>query len=206
MAETLIITATLPEDDDFNNPLRERLSFLPNLIEISYLEANDRVDQINDALVVYGGGVPADKQGSYGADTAERLAGHYDWLDKTDTDTLLICVGIQILAVRAGAVIATDRTKEEGEVMFKPANQDHTLLSGLPNGFMVAMKHWAAVEEAPEGYTLLGSTKDCEVAMMECDYGRVAGTQFHPEDNDNGAIILRNHFDRAVMNHMREAA
>lgn len=104
-----------------------------------------------------------------------------------------ICYGHQLMTAKLGGTVKTGSVKEYGktEISFDP---DSTIFQGLEKDSIVWMSHGDEVVEVPEGFKVVASTKDCQVAAMENDDAKLYGLQFHPEVKHSvlGTEILSN--------------
>ncbi len=209
--ESIVITSTLQGHEYFNEKALERLgSFLPNLVVLTHTEASDplNLQRLDDAHVLYGLGVPADKPKIYGKGLARARAESSAFIDETTTPFFGICLFMQIKAVRAGATIhsaksSSDIRRENGEYTLKIINKSPAL-AGLPDEPRVYSNHFAFVATQPEDIGLVhvaATASDsgeitCRVAMVQD--GQNVFTQFHAEETEDGLLILKNHLAIAV--------
>jgi GMP synthase (glutamine-hydrolysing) len=96
-----------------------------------------------------------------------------------------ICYGMQEMARVLGGEVAAAPRREYGFAEIK-SSADSILLSKLAvessaRCATVWMSHNDVVSKLPKGFKISSSTKDCGIASMEDDAGRLFGTQFHPE-------------------------
>ncbi|MFW0796107.1 glutamine-hydrolyzing GMP synthase [Gordonia sp. CPCC 205515] len=123
------------------------------------------------ALILSGG--PA----SVYADDAPALdAGIFD----LDVPVFGICYGFQAMARALGGEVANTGGREFGRTTLSVTG-DGLLHSGLTDTQPVWMSHNDAVQRAPEGFTVTGSTPGAPVAAFECVDRQMAGVQYHPE-------------------------
>ena len=97
----------------------------------------------------------------------------------TGVPTFGICYGFQAMAQALGGTVAHTGTSEYGRTELKTVGGE--LHSGLPGTQPVWMSHNDAVQVAPEGFTVTGSTPGAPVAAFECVERKMAGVQYHPE-------------------------
>ncbi|GAB06492.1 glutamine-hydrolyzing GMP synthase [Gordonia amarae] len=90
-----------------------------------------------------------------------------------------ICYGFQSMAKALGGTVANTGGREFGRTPFIPAGG--VLHAGLDGEQPVWMSHNDAVQVAPEGFTVTGSTPGAPVASFENTQRRMAGVQYHPE-------------------------
>ncbi|MDF0531960.1 glutamine-hydrolyzing GMP synthase [Tsukamurella sp. 8F] len=90
-----------------------------------------------------------------------------------------ICYGFQMMARALGGTVANTGGREFGRTTFTP--DGGVLHTGLPDEQPVWMSHNDAVQAAPEGFSVVGSTPGAPVASFEDADRRMAGVQYHPE-------------------------
>ncbi len=131
----------------------------------------DEIKERNPRAIVLSGG-PA----SVYEEGAPRLdAGVFD----LDVPVFGICYGFQAMAQVLGGTVAHTGTSEYGRTELKVSGGD--LHEGLPEMQPVWMSHGDAVTEAPQGFTVVGSSEGAPVAAFENRARRLAGVQYHPE-------------------------
>ncbi|MFT4042733.1 MAG: glutamine-hydrolyzing GMP synthase [Gordonia sp. (in: high G+C Gram-positive bacteria)] len=91
-----------------------------------------------------------------------------------------ICYGFQAMAAGLGGEVANTGGREFGRTTFT-VNGAGVLHQGLDASAPVWMSHNDAVQVAPDGFTVTGSTPGAPVAAFECVAKRMAGVQYHPE-------------------------
>jgi GMP synthase (glutamine-hydrolysing) len=91
-----------------------------------------------------------------------------------------ICYGIQLLSVCFGGNVILGDTREYGETVFYP-KENEEIYRGIGKETVVWMSHWDYVEKIPQGFVLTGSTKSTRIASMRSEDGKIHGLQFHPE-------------------------
>ncbi len=92
-----------------------------------------------------------------------------------------ICYGHQEMAIALGGEVAAGDIAEFGGTELRLVDGGGTLLDGLPAAQTVWMSHHDAVTAPPDGFRVIGSTRDSPVAAMEDPQRRMYGVQFHPE-------------------------
>ena len=123
----------------------------------------------------------------------EKLGRSSAYLDGIAKPVLGICVGHHFIAHhfggRTGRGAGAEFGKAELEVI---ANEG--ILDGLPRRFRVWESHNDEVREAPPGFKVLASTKDCPVEAMMSLTRPIFSLQFHPEvdETEFGVDIFRN--------------
>ncbi|MBE7194206.1 MAG: glutamine-hydrolyzing GMP synthase, partial [Gordonia polyisoprenivorans] len=91
-----------------------------------------------------------------------------------------ICYGFQTMAAALGGRVANTGGREFGRTTLTLTDEG-LLHQGLSSTQPVWMSHNDAVQEAPEGFTVTGSTPGAPVAAFENVGRRMAGVQYHPE-------------------------
>ena len=91
-----------------------------------------------------------------------------------------ICYGFQTMAAALGGEVANTGGREFGRTTFT-ATDDGVLHRGLDRNQPVWMSHNDAVQVAPEGFVVTGSTPGAPVAAFESVEAKMAGVQYHPE-------------------------
>lgn len=92
-----------------------------------------------------------------------------------------ICYGHQLLASKLGGKVEPGKVREYGISNLQVVKPSSRLLAGLPESSPMWMSHGDMVSELPDGYEIIGSTKDCKAAAVENAAQRLYGIQFHPE-------------------------
>ncbi|HHW84283.1 MAG TPA: glutamine-hydrolyzing GMP synthase, partial [Actinomycetales bacterium] len=91
-----------------------------------------------------------------------------------------ICYGFQAMAAALGGSVDRTGAREYGSTDLA-VSEPGVLLDGSPDIQTVWMSHGDAVQDAPEGFTVLASSAGAPVAAFE-DRGRgLYGLQWHPE-------------------------
>jgi GMP synthase (glutamine-hydrolysing) len=92
-----------------------------------------------------------------------------------------ICYGHQLIARDLDGAVVQGVSKEYGEASLEVVGAS-ALLGAVPAGtFTVWMSHGDTVMVPPEGFDVVGQTRDCKIAAMEDATRRLFGIQFHPE-------------------------
>ena len=104
-----------------------------------------------------------------------------------------ICYGMQTLAEQMGGQVISVNQKEFGHSELNIVNES-MLLEGINKKLNVWMSHGDQVQDLPDGFKLLASTKTAPIAAMEHDSLPLYAIQFHPEvtHTDQGHEILNN--------------
>ena len=96
-----------------------------------------------------------------------------------------ICYGAQYIADYYGGTVSRSLKREYGKANLGRVRRMQGLLQGIETGSQVWMSHGDTIEHLPEGFELLASTADVEVAAFASTEGRfdqpVYCIQFHPE-------------------------
>ncbi len=103
------------------------------------------------------------------------------------------CYGQQIMAVKLGGRVGHTEKGEYGPAQLGRAGQSR-LLDETPAVQTVWMSHRDAVQEVPQGFSIVAATDICPVAAMECAERNLYATQFHPEvrHTEHGTTMLSN--------------
>ncbi len=103
------------------------------------------------------------------------------WIE-TDKPVLGICYGLQLLALRAGAILAQGASREYGKAHIKIVS-DSPLFKDFEQGeeTQVWMSHGDHVDSMPAGYKLLASSSGAPVCAFGSDEKKIYALQFHPE-------------------------
>ncbi|MBU1152022.1 glutamine-hydrolyzing GMP synthase [Patescibacteria group bacterium] len=104
-----------------------------------------------------------------------------------------ICYGHQLIAYHFGGKVEKGAVREYGmaEVNF---SERSGVFEGVSEKEPVWMSHFDQVVEAPEGFKVVASSKDCAIAAMSNEEKRIFSLQFHPEVTHSpcGMTILEN--------------
>ncbi len=106
-----------------------------------------------------------------------------------------ICYGMQCLIHMMGGKVANAEDREYGNAMIR-IEDDRDLFHGFNRGEeeTVWMSHGDRIDEMPEGFGTLASSKNSPVAAMTDPSRRLFGVQFHPEvaHTPKGTKVLKN--------------
>lgn len=91
-----------------------------------------------------------------------------------------ICYGFQTMAAALGGEVANTGGREFGRTTLT-ITDDGVLHRGLDRSQPVWMSHNDAVQVAPAGFAVTGSTPGARVAAFESVEKKMAGVQYHPE-------------------------
>jgi GMP synthase (glutamine-hydrolysing) len=150
----------------------------------------------NYSAVIVGGGPynlsdPDHKKSEVQKRIEDELANIMRIILENDIPYLGACYGIGLLADVLGARVSKERYGEDvGAVGLKLSSegQKDKLLNNLPENFDAFVGHKEAVQELPEGCTLLASSAMCPIQLIRYK-SNVYGTQFHPELDTEGLIL-----------------
>ena len=109
-----------------------------------------------------------------------------------------ICYGHQLLAKHLGGSVARGDLQEFGSATIR-VRANGGLFDGMARESRVWMSHGDHVARLPDGFQILASTSECEVAAMGSSDRMAYGLQFHPEvvHTPQGPELLRNFLRRA---------
>ena len=91
-----------------------------------------------------------------------------------------ICYGMQTLAEQMGGSVISSNQKEFGHSELEIVN-DSTLFKNLPKKLNVWMSHGDQVQDLPDEFNLIASTKTAPVASMQHKSLPIYALQFHPK-------------------------
>jgi GMP synthase (glutamine-hydrolysing) len=117
------------------------------------------------------------------------------WIIDLGVPVLGICYGMQYLAHIMGGKVSRAEDREYGSAPIA-VQDDSDLFHGFVKGQeeIVWMSHGDRIDNLPQGFTVLASSRNSPVAAMSDSSRRFFGVQFHPEvvHTPKGARILRN--------------
>jgi len=104
-----------------------------------------------------------------------------------------ICYGMQTLAEQMGGQVISSSHKEFGHAELTLKNESN-LFEGLSNNENVWMSHGDQVQDLPDNFKLIASTKNAPIAAMQHEVKPIYALQFHPEvtHTEQGHIVLNN--------------
>ncbi len=171
-------------DFEFRNVLNEEIDFSDPSTLLSAYQG-----------VVLGGSGDLDFDGNRPAEDAVRIASKelvrklsplFEYLFATDTPTLGICYGHQMLGAFAGAEVCCDpvQKKTKSHTLSLVVKQEQcALLQNLPDAFDAYYGHKDVLDRVPEGAMLLMQGGDeCQVPALQYKKN-IYTVQFHPELN-----------------------
>lgn len=105
-----------------------------------------------------------------------------------------ICYGSQLMAYELGGKVTPAPHSEYGHVEVSVKPEESSLMRDWPEETSCWMSHTDRIEEAPEGFRITASTKECPIAGMENPEAGLYAVQFHPEviHTPEGYRIFRN--------------
>ena len=120
-----------------------------------------------------------------------------EYVFRMGVPVLGICYGMQTMARQLGGVVENSDKREFGFARVRVVGPS-VLLGDLRDGtdgepyLDVWMSHGDKVVRAPDGFTVIGSSDNTDIAAMADDDRGYYGVQFHPEVNHTlqGAAIL----------------
>ena len=105
-----------------------------------------------------------------------------------------ICYGAQLMAWQQGGNVAPSEVREYGRANLAFIHDNNELMKGLSKGSQVWMSHGDTILKLPDGFDVIGSTHDVEVAGFRVEGEKTYGIQFHPEvyHSTEGSVLLKN--------------
>jgi GMP synthase (glutamine-hydrolysing) len=117
-----------------------------------------------------------------------------------------ICYGAQFISHTLGGRVEKADSREYGRAHLDRIDCDNPLFRGFEKGSQVWMSHGDTITAIPEGFEVIGSTKDVQNAAFWCSPGKQLSTlnsqlstgiwavQFHPEvfHTIQGSLLLKN--------------
>ncbi len=116
-----------------------------------------------------------------------------DEVFKLNIPILGICYGMQYMAYELKGRVKKANKREYGQMEVTIDNSSK-LFNGLDETNVCLMSHTDYVDELPDGFKKIASTKTCKIAAMENEEKNFYAVQFHPEVNhtENGFRIIKN--------------
>ena len=104
-----------------------------------------------------------------------------------------ICYGLYIIVDAFTGTLKAAESKEYGRAIITVTNKS-LLLKGLKKRESVWMSHGDKVIHPPDGFTVIASSENAEIAAIENQEKKIYGVQFHPEvyHTENGTKVLKN--------------
>ncbi len=105
-----------------------------------------------------------------------------------------VCYGAQYIARYKGGEVESSATREYGRANLAYLDKDEILLDGVGDNSQVWMSHADSITKIPEGFKLIASSHDVEVAAFKDTRSSTYGLQFHPEvyHSTDGLALLKN--------------
>ncbi len=109
--------------------------------------------------------------------------------------TLGVCYGAQLMAQQNGGEVAPTAVREYGRAKLAYINKESELMKGMSDGSQVWMSHGDTILNLPDGFEVISSTHDVNVAGFKIEGEDTYGIQFHPEvyHSTEGEILLKNY-------------
>lgn len=150
----------------------------------------DEIQQYNPAGIILSGGPESVTQPQ-----SPRVS---EAIFNLNIPILGICYGMQLMAVILGGEVLPGKKREFGyaklslfpSILFE--NIEDELINGVPQ-LDVWMSHGDKVTHTPDGFKIIASSNNCEIAAMEHTDKKFFGLQFHPEvsHTPQGVRILK---------------
>lgn len=104
-----------------------------------------------------------------------------------------ICYGMQLLSYDLGGKVEPADDSEYGRADIEVIDDDAVMFKGLPKKQYVWMSHGDRVVEAPEGFKVVATSKNCPISAIANDEKKLYGIQFHAEvrNSQYGLDILK---------------
>ena len=105
-----------------------------------------------------------------------------------------VCYGAQHLAKVSGGEVLPSKIREYGRANLSFVNSSNPLLEGISEGSQVWMSHGDTITTLPEGFEIITSTEDVQVAGYQITKEKTFAIQFHPEvyHSTDGKKLLSN--------------
>ncbi|AEG41558.1 glutamine-hydrolyzing GMP synthase [Lactobacillus kefiranofaciens] len=147
----------------------------------------EKIKQINPKGIIFSGGPNSVyDDGALKVDPA---------IFKLGIPILGICYGMQLMSYDLGGKVEQAENKEYGRANITVEDSDSILFKGLPSKQYVWMSHGDLVTQAPKGFEVTASSKNCPIAAIANPAKKFYGIQFHAEvrNSEYGLDILK-HF------------
>ena len=104
-----------------------------------------------------------------------------------------ICYGMQLMSYDLGGKVEPADDSEYGQADIEVIDDDAVMFKGLPKKQYVWMSHGDRVVEAPEGFKVVATSKNCPISAIANDEKKLYGIQFHAEvrNSQHGLDILK---------------
>lgn len=106
-----------------------------------------------------------------------------------------ICYGMQLITYKLGGKVEPAKNREYGKAELEVTSADAALFQNTPVKQTVWMSHGDLVTQAPAGFDVVATSKDCPIASIQHAERKMYGIQFHAEvrHSEYGNDLLR-HF------------
>ena len=104
-----------------------------------------------------------------------------------------ICYGMQLMSYDLGGKVEPADDSEYGRADIEVIDDDAVMFKGLPKKQYVWMSHGDRVVDAPEGFKVVATSKNCPISAIANDEKKLYGIQFHAEvrNSQYGLDILK---------------
>lgn len=104
-----------------------------------------------------------------------------------------ICYGMQLMSYDLGGKVEPADDSEYGRADIEVIDDDAVMFKGLSKKQYVWMSHGDRVVEAPEGFKVVATSKNCPISAIANDEKKLYGIQFHAEvrNSQYGLDILK---------------
>ncbi|WP_283584004.1 glutamine-hydrolyzing GMP synthase [Limosilactobacillus difficilis] len=104
-----------------------------------------------------------------------------------------ICYGMQLMSYDLGGKVEKADDSEYGRADIQVEDGSAALFRDLPTKQFVWMSHGDRVTQAPDGFKVVATSKNCPIVAIENPEKKQYGLQFHPEvrNSQYGLDILR---------------
>ena len=104
-----------------------------------------------------------------------------------------ICYGMQLMSYDLGGKVEKADNSEYGRADIEVLDDEAVLFKGLPKKQYVWMSHGDLVTQAPAGFEVTATSKNCPIVSIADNDRKFYGVQFHPEvrNSEYGLDILR---------------
>ena len=145
----------------------------------------DRIKEMNPKGIIFSGG-----PNSVYDDGALKVDPE---IFKLGIPILGICYGMQLMSYDLGGKVEPADNKEYGRANITVEDPDSALFKGLPSKQYVWMSHGDLVTQAPKGFEVTASSKNCPIAAIDNPDKKFYGIQFHAEvrNSEYGLDILK---------------
>lgn len=105
-----------------------------------------------------------------------------------------VCYGAQLMAHTGGGEVVPSKIREYGRASLQHLDTSCDLLAGVPLNSIVWMSHGDTISTLPEGFEIVASTSDVNVAAYQIKNEQTFGIQFHPEvtHSQDGKKLIEN--------------